>query len=112
MSTVALSNANTQTSNTACPASENELKQHAWLIQGVNEEGIRFRPSDWAERLSSLIATFEGGRMQYSALLYPVMINGIKCLHLDERLLTTEPGIHMQVMEFVTTNQLNMVESL
>ncbi|MDH5182885.1 MAG: DUF3579 domain-containing protein [Gammaproteobacteria bacterium] len=110
MHTAVLSNSElTLTDGTYEPA---KTKQQIWLIQGVDEAGQRFRPSDWAERISGLMATFEGGRLQYSAMLYPSIINGIKCVHLDDRLQSTAPDIHQQVMEFVSSNQLNVVESL
>jgi len=112
MSTAALSTANIHTSDPIAGQPADHSKQRAWLIQGVNEEGQRFRPSDWAERICTLMASFEGGRLQYSSLLYPVMLNGVKCVHLDDRLQSTASGIHRQVMEFVANNQLNVVESL
>lgn len=111
MHTAALSNSDTHITDGTFESSQGG-KQQAWLIQGVNEEGQRFRPSDWAERISSLMSTFKGGRLQYSDMLYPLMINGIKCVHLDGRLQSIAPGIYQQVMAFVTSNQLNMVKSL
>ena len=87
-------------------------KHHAWLIQGVTEKGERFRPSDWAERLSSLMASFNGGRLQYSPLLHPLEFNGVKCVHLDSKLESAAPAMYKQVMEFARNNQLNIVESL
>lgn len=112
MSTAALSSSDFDLGNGGFEPPEDGGKQQSWLIQGVNEEGQRFRPGDWAERLSSLVATFKDNRLQYSAMLYPLMINGIRCIHLDDRLKSLAPGIHMQVMEFVRSNQLNVVESL
>ena len=112
MHTAVLSNIDHSVTDDAYEASQNGSKRHIWLIQGVNEAGQRFRPSDWAERISSLMATFEGGRLQYSSMIYPLIINGIKCVHLDDRLQSNAPAIHQQVMEFVTNNQLNVVESL
>jgi len=112
MHTAALPDTDLDIANDGFEPPKDGGKHRSWLIQGVNEEGKRFRPSDWAERISGLMASFDGGRLRYSALLYPLVINGIKCVHLDERLQSTAPTIHQQVMEFVSNNQLNLLESL
>ncbi|MBD3609812.1 MAG: DUF3579 domain-containing protein [Gammaproteobacteria bacterium] len=93
----------------ATPAHE---PHKACLIQGINKAGKRFRPSDWAERLSSLHASFVGGRLQYSALLYPVVRNGIKCIQMSSQLKLEAPDIYAQVMEFAQDNDLNIIDSL
>jgi len=112
MHTAALPKSYFDTTNGGFEPPQDGGKHQSWLIQGIDEEGKRFRPSDWAERISGLMASFNGGRLCYSALLYPLMINGVKCVHLDDRLQSTAPSIHQQVMEFVRNNQLNMLESL
>lgn len=112
MHTAALSHSTFDASNGGYEPPQDGGKHQAWLIQGVNDEGLRFRPSDWAERICGLMAGFQGGRLHYSALLYPSSVNGIKCVHMDDRLQSIAPAIHLQVMEFVRNNQLNMLESL
>lgn len=94
--------------------SNNPVKEthKAWLIQGVTTEGKRFRPSDWAERLSNLMARFNDGRLTYSPLLFPVIRNGEKCIHIDSRLQQESPDIYELVMEFARNNNLNIIDSL
>jgi hypothetical protein len=87
-------------------------KHKTWLIQGLTASGGRFRPSDWVERICSLMAAFRGGRLQYSNLLYPVLVNGVKCVQLDSRLEQEQPEMHKQVMYFANSNGLNIIERL
>ncbi len=49
------------------------------------------RPSDWVERLCSLAASFERGRLVYSQELRPVMINGQKHLAVTPAFLRDHP---------------------
>lgn len=87
-------------------------KHKTLLIQGLTVSGGRFRPSDWVERICSLMAVFRGGRLQYSSMLYPVLVNGVKCVHVDSRLEQEQPEMHKQVMYFAKSNGLNIIESL
>jgi hypothetical protein len=87
-------------------------KHKTLLIQGLTASGGRFRPSDWVERICSLTAGFRAGRLHYSELLYPVLVNGVKCVHVDGRLAQQQPEIHNQVMYFAESNQLNIIERL
>jgi len=87
-------------------------KQKTLLIQGLTASGGRFRPSDWVERICSLTASFRGGRLHYSSMLYPVLVNGVKCVHVDAQLEQEQPAIHQQVMYFAKSNQLNIIERL
>lgn len=87
-------------------------KNKTLLIQGLTASGGRFRPSDWVERICSLLATFQGGRLHYSRQLHPVLVNGVKCVHVDAQLEQDHPAIHKQVMYFANSNQLNIIERL
>ena len=56
------------------------------IIEGVTESGRKFRPSDWAERMSGALSTFgRDQRIQYSPLLQPMTVKGIKCVAIDPR---------------------------
>jgi hypothetical protein len=87
-------------------------KNKTLLIQGLTAGGGRFRPSDWVERICSLMAGFRDGRLHYSELLYPVLVNGVKCVHVDGRLAQEHPEMHNQVMYFAESNKLNIIERL
>ncbi len=77
------------------------------IIQGITVDGRKFRPSDWAERMSGMMSRFgDDHRIYYSPRLRPVSIEGVKCIALDASLQQTDPGIYQQIMEFAERNHL------
>ncbi len=82
------------------------------IIQGLTSDGRKFRPSDWAERISGMLARFGNDhRIIYSPQLKPVAIEGIKCIAMDGNLETQNPEIYKQVMNFATRNNLNILRT-
>lgn len=82
------------------------------VIEGITEEGARFRPSDWAERISSNLSTFRGRRIQYSPFLQPAVKNGIKCVVLDRSLKDKNPEQYQQIIEFARANNLRFCDEI
>lgn len=80
------------------------------IIEGVTESGEQFRPSDWAERMSGSMCTFNNHRIVYSPLLQPSVQAGAKCVILDPALKETNPEMYKSIMEFVKENKLKMHE--
>lgn len=79
------------------------------VIEGVTEEGEQFRPSDWAERMSGKLATFQNHRIYYSPLLQPsVTEEGYKCIVLDPSLKQSNPLLYNSILEFARTNNLKI----
>lgn len=82
------------------------------LIQGITADGRKFRPSDWAERMSGMLSTFgDDHRIHYSPKLRPVSHEGVKCISLDTSLKDSNPEIYQQIMEFAERNSLSIVPS-
>ena len=80
-----------------------------WVIEGVNEAGQRFRPSDWIERLSTMLATYgPDHRIVYSDKVQPVVVGGVKCLIVDEALKDENPAAYEHIMGFAKSNQLRI----
>ncbi len=80
-----------------------------WVIEGVNQDGQRFRPSDWIERLSTMLATFgPDHRIHYSDKVQPVVVGGIKCLIVDESLKEENPAAYEHIMGFAKSNKLRI----
>ena len=78
-----------------------------FLIEGVTADGKPFRPSDWAERLSGVIAAFgHDQRMQYSPYVYPVTRQGIRSVVVDRRLEEIEPMAYRFLVGFAKDNEL------
>ena len=88
------------------------------FIQGVTLEGRTFRPSDWAERLAGAMACFRpagarggiGAYIGYSPYCVPRVINGVKCVIVNEALRDLEPMAWDFVMNFARDNALQMGE--
>jgi hypothetical protein len=78
------------------------------LIQGVTEEGESFRPSDWAERMSGTLATFQKHRIYYSPQLQPIMKDGHKCVVLDPALKESNPALYQSILDFAQSNKLRI----
>jgi len=89
------------------------------FIQGVTLDGKTFRPSDWAERLAGAMSCFRpgGGRggigayIGYSPYCVPRVINGIKCVIVNEELKRLEPMAWDFVMNFARDNHLQVAEA-
>ena len=80
-----------------------------WVIEGVNEDGQRFRPSDWIERLSTMLATYgRDHRIHYSDKVQPVVVGGVKCLIVDEALKDENPAAYDHIMGFAKSNHLRI----
>lgn len=89
------------------------------FIQGITLEGRTFRPSDWAERLAGAMACFRpdgarggiGAYIGYSPYCVPRVINGVKCVIVNEALREIEPMAWDFVMNFARDNHLQTSEA-
>ena len=90
-----------------------------FFIQGITRDGQIFRPSDWAERLAGAMSCFRpdgvrggiGAFIGYSPLCVPRLINGVKCVIVNEALNDVEPMAWDFVMNFARDNQLLLTEA-
>lgn len=80
------------------------------IIEGVTESGEKFRPSDWAERVSGKLSSFRKRRLQYSPLLQPSIKDGHKCVVLDPKLKQSNPKLYESILEFAHTNKLKICQ--
>jgi hypothetical protein len=76
------------------------------IIEGITEDGQRFRPSNWAEMMAG---TLQDGRLKYSPLLKP-MINaaGNSCVSIDHSLKDTDPQLYNHILQFAAMNRLRI----
>lgn len=94
-------------------------KSREVFIQGLTKEGRTFRPSDWAERLAGAMSCFRPGGGQggigayigYSPYCVPRVINGVKCVIVNEALREMEPMAWDFVMSFARDNDLQVAEA-
>jgi len=98
------------------PPSSDQPRQ--FFVQGITSEGRPFRPSDWAERLAGVLSCYRPGGMSsgrdafigYSPYVRPMVIGGVKCVLVDERLRDIERMAFDFVMNFAKDNGLPVVE--
>lgn len=88
-----------------------ETAERKIIIEGVTEGGERFRPSDWAERMSGKLSTLQKRRLRYSPLLQPSMRDGNKCVILDPKLKQSNPALYESIMKFVKANKLKICKN-
>jgi hypothetical protein len=89
-----------------------------YTIQGITRDGATFRPSDWAERLAGAMSCFRpegvqggiGAFIGYSPYCVPRVVDGVKCVIVDEALRGVEPMAWDFVMNFARDNQLRVAE--
>ena len=93
-------------------------KPREFFIHGVTSAGRPFRPSDWAERLCGVMSGYRPGglaagrdaRIGYSPYVRPMLVGGVKCVVVDERLKELEPMAFSFVMNFARDNDLAVYE--
>ncbi len=88
------------------------------IIQGVTSKNAAFRPADWAERLCGAMSCFrpEGfaGRnahLIYSKFVRPTVLDGVKCVVVDEELRVSQPLAYHFVMDFAKDNDLQVLDA-
>jgi len=80
------------------------------IIEGITQDGKKFRPSDWAERVSGNLSTFENHRIYYSPLLRPSYKAGNRCVVLDPSLKDSHPKLYQYILDFAKTNNLKICD--
>ena len=79
------------------------------VIHGVKHDGVKLRPSDWIERLSSTLASFgKDQRLRYDHSVQPCIIGGEKCLVVARGLSDSNPAAYDFLMEFARSNDLRV----
>jgi len=95
-----------------------------YLIKGLTNSGLIFRPSDWSERLCSVMAEYrtvprlrivtdearEHKTRGYSNCIMPTIIDGVKSVILDTKLKDIEILAFEFVMNFAQDNDLVVEE--
>jgi hypothetical protein len=93
-------------------------KPRQYTIRGITTEGRTFRPSDWSERLAGAMSSFRpgggaggiGAHIGYSPYCVPQLLDGVKCVRVNEALKDIEPMAWDFVMNFARDNHLTVVE--
>lgn len=90
---------------------DDDRDDERWLIESVSNQGQRFRPSDWIERISASLASFgTDHRLHYSQDVQPCVIEGKKCLLVRKGLSQSNPDVYRYIMHFAEENDLRIQE--
>ena len=82
------------------------------IIQGITQDGGKFRPSDWAERLSGSIATYgPGRRIIFHPNVKLASIDGIKCVVIDASLEEDDEMLFDFLTDFADENKLQILHT-
>jgi len=91
--------------------STDEMRSGDFIVESVRENGKPFRPSDWVERISTLMATYGADhRLHYSDSVRPCTINGAKSLCVKKALKDENPEAYQFILKFAADNQLRIQE--
>jgi len=80
-----------------------------YTISGITQEGQKFRPSDWTERL---VCTQPEQLERYSGHLKIQRINGIKSIVFDDQLKYACSFTFERLVAFAKTNHLVFTEEV
>jgi hypothetical protein len=82
----------------------------SFIVIGATREGQVFRPSDWADRLCGIMATFgNDNRVKYSQFVRPgCSLTGLKTVIVDARLHRANPLAYQFVVDFARSNDLQV----
>ena len=81
-----------------------------FIIVGITNDGKKFRPSDWADRLCGIMSAFGADhRMMYSPYVRPgCTLKGDKTVLVDARLYDIEPLAYHFLLNFAKDNDLQL----
>lgn len=82
-----------------------------FVIFGITEEGAKFRPSDWAERLCGSFTTYnKDRRLTRSPFIRMETREGAKTLIVDQSLASKDPDGFAFLRNFAKDNRLQVEE--
>ena len=81
------------------------------IIQGITNQGKVFRPSDWSERLSGILSSFDQShRLAYHRYVRPLLINQVRCVVIAKELEELNPNAFHFLTDFANDNDLRMCD--
>lgn len=79
------------------------------IILGLTQDGRKFRPSDWAERLCGAVASYDKNRrITFHPNVALASREGIKCVVIDASLEQSDDMLFSFLSDFATENNLQI----
>ncbi len=87
-----------------------KVTAETFVIRSVRNDGSKFRPGDWIERISATLASFNTTPTAKNVSLgaKPCVIDGEKCLVVESLLATSNPAAYEFIMSFAYSNDLRI----
>jgi len=80
------------------------------IIQGLTQDGRKFRPSDWAERLCGAVASYDRNRrITYHPSVSLATVDSIKCVVINAALEQDNEMLYDFLIDFADENNLNVI---
>jgi len=82
-----------------------------FVIRSVRNDGSKFRPGDWIDRISATLASFStspSAHMKPPTGAKPCVIDGEKCLVVESQLAISNPAAYEFIMNFAYSNDLRI----
>jgi len=81
------------------------------IIKGITTDGRKFRPSDWAQRLTTAVATpGPGRRIRFHPKVKMATIEGVNAVVIDADLAEEEPLLYEFLLGFARNNALQIAQ--
>ena len=82
------------------------------IIQGITQDGGKFRPSDWAERLCGAVASYgPGRRIIFHPNVKLATVKGVKCVVIDASLEDDDEMLFNFLTDFADENNLQLLRT-
>ncbi len=92
--------------------SKPNVADETFVIRSVRNDGTKFRPGDWIERISATLASFSSSPSSLSLKgpkgAKPCVIDGEKCLVVESQLANSNPAAYEFIMNFAYSNDLRI----
>ena len=80
------------------------------IINGMTENGKKFRPSDWAQRLTGAVATYgPNRRVKFHPSVRMATWEGINCVIIETIMEQDDPMLFEFLINFGRENNLQMI---
>ena len=84
---------------------------HTFVIKGLTGEGRLFRPSDWAQRLTTAVSTSgPDRRVRFHPRVTMATLQGVNCVVIDAALEQEDQMLFEFLINFGRNNQLQIEE--
>ena len=91
---------------------DNEINRTTWIvIYGITSDGVKFRPSSWAEMLIEGVGLTSFGRdhkIHYTRHIWTILTNGNAGIIMNGWFKHEQPIAFAEIMRFANNNRLTV----